>query len=83
MFNHSISSDQTDPFNRQPLALDMVVPNTDLKTKIEQWLQEHKKKPSTDNQETTTLSESQDNMVETEELNVAATEENLVENTNS
>ena len=60
----------------------MVVPNTDLKTKIEQWLQEHKKKPSTENQEKTTLSETQDDMVETEQ-NVVVTEENLVENTNS
>ena len=61
----------------------MVVPNTDLKTKIEQWLQEHKKKTLTENQEKTTLSETQDDMVEPEEQNVLGTEENLVENTNS
>ena len=61
----------------------MVVPNTDLKTKIEQWLQEHKKKPSTENQEKTTLSETQDTMAQTEEQNVVASEDNLAENTNS
>jgi len=32
-----ILSDQTDPFNRQPLSLDMVIPQTELKTKIEEW----------------------------------------------
>ena len=31
------NSDQTDPFNRQPLSLDMVIPQTELKTKIEEW----------------------------------------------
>lgn len=33
-------SDQIDPFNRQPLTMEEVVPNTDLKTKITRWLQE-------------------------------------------
>lgn len=30
-------SDQTDPFNRQPLSLNMVKTNVELKAKIEQW----------------------------------------------
>lgn len=36
------SSDQTDPFNRSPLSLDMVTPDVELKTKIEKWIQEKK-----------------------------------------
>lgn len=32
-----ILSDQTDPFNRQPLTMDMVLPNTDIKQQIEEW----------------------------------------------
>ena len=31
-------SDQTDPFSRRPLKLEMVVSNDALKTRIEQWL---------------------------------------------
>lgn len=31
-------SDQTDPFNRQPLTMDEVLPNTELKNTISQWL---------------------------------------------
>jgi ubiquitin conjugation factor E4 A len=30
-------SDQSDPFNRSPLALQDVIPDTELKTKIEEW----------------------------------------------
>eukprot|EP00731_Ephydatia_muelleri_P020239 Em0012g1064a len=30
-------SDMSDPFNRQPLTPDMLVPNTDLRKKIEEW----------------------------------------------
>lgn len=37
-----ILSDQTDPFNRSPLSLDMVTPDVELKTKIENWIQEKK-----------------------------------------
>lgn len=33
-------SDQSDPFNRSPLSMDQVIPNTDLKTKIEEWIKE-------------------------------------------
>lgn len=36
------SSDQTDPFNRSPLSLDMVTPDVELKSKIEKWIQEKK-----------------------------------------
>ncbi|XP_050393644.1 ubiquitin conjugation factor E4 A [Patella vulgata] len=37
VISRHILSDQTDPFNRAPLTMDMVVPQTDLKNKIEQW----------------------------------------------
>lgn len=30
----------TDPFNRQPLSIEQVQPNTPLKLRIEQWIQE-------------------------------------------
>ena len=33
-------SDQVDPFNRQALSLDMVIPHTELKAKISEWLDE-------------------------------------------
>ncbi|XP_058800280.1 ubiquitin conjugation factor E4 A [Phymastichus coffea] len=36
-------SDQTDPFNRSPLTMDMVKPDVDLKNRIREWI-EHKKK---------------------------------------
>ncbi|XP_070548264.1 ubiquitin conjugation factor E4 A-like [Ptychodera flava] len=36
-------SDQTDPFNRSPLSMEQVIPNTELKDKIDQWLAEHRK----------------------------------------
>ncbi|XP_037003123.2 ubiquitin conjugation factor E4 A isoform X3 [Artibeus jamaicensis] len=35
-------SDQTDPFNRSPLTMDQIRPNTELKEKIQQWLAERK-----------------------------------------
>ncbi|XP_056018090.1 ubiquitin conjugation factor E4 A-like isoform X2 [Ostrea edulis] len=38
-----ILSDQTDPFNRSPLSLDMVVPDVDLKRRIDIWTQEKKR----------------------------------------
>ncbi|XP_066495371.1 ubiquitin conjugation factor E4 A [Tiliqua scincoides] len=36
-------SDQTDPFNRSPLTMDQVRPNSELKERIHQWLAERKK----------------------------------------
>ncbi|XP_016853785.2 ubiquitin conjugation factor E4 A isoform X1 [Anolis carolinensis] len=36
-------SDQTDPFNRSPLTMDQIRPNTELKERIQQWLAERKK----------------------------------------
>uniref|UniRef100_A0A8C0B2T9 Ubiquitin conjugation factor E4 A n=1 Tax=Buteo japonicus TaxID=224669 RepID=A0A8C0B2T9_9AVES len=36
-------SDQTDPFNRSPLTMDQIRPNTELKEKIQRWLAERKK----------------------------------------
>lgn len=33
-------SDQTDPFNRQPLSMDMVQPNNELREKIQKWISE-------------------------------------------
>ncbi|XP_069080842.1 ubiquitin conjugation factor E4 A isoform X3 [Pleurodeles waltl] len=36
-------SDQTDPFNRSPLTMDQVRPNTELKDKIQSWLEERKR----------------------------------------
>ncbi|RUS77798.1 hypothetical protein EGW08_014437 [Elysia chlorotica] len=38
-----ILSDQTDPFNRQPLSLDQVIAQPELKTKIEAWVAEKTK----------------------------------------
>ncbi|CAL1542242.1 unnamed protein product [Lymnaea stagnalis] len=38
-----ILSDQTDPFNRQPLSLDMVIPQPELKAKIQAWIEERMK----------------------------------------
>lgn len=39
-------SDQLDPFNRQPLTLDMVIPQDDLRQKILSWIEEQKSKKS-------------------------------------
>ena len=33
-------SDQTDPFNRSPLTMDQVQPDTELREKITQWIAE-------------------------------------------
>lgn len=33
-------SDQSDPFNRSPLSMDQVIPNTELKSKIDEWIKE-------------------------------------------
>ncbi len=34
-------SDQTDPFNRQPLTMDMVKPEDDLRKRIQEWRNQH------------------------------------------
>ncbi|KAH9494850.1 Ubiquitin conjugation factor E4 A [Bulinus truncatus] len=39
-----ILSDQTDPFNRQPLSLDLVIPQPELKSKIQAWVNERLKR---------------------------------------
>jgi len=31
-------SDQTDPFNRSHLTMDMVITNTELKNQIDEWI---------------------------------------------
>ncbi|CAB0035642.1 unnamed protein product [Trichogramma brassicae] len=36
-------SDQTDPFNRSPLTMDMVKSDVDLKNKIQEWIEQKKK----------------------------------------
>lgn len=33
-------SDQSDPFNRSPLSMDQVIPNVELKTKIDEWIKD-------------------------------------------
>lgn len=33
-------SDQTDPFNRSPLSMDLVIPNVELKAQIDEWIRE-------------------------------------------
>jgi hypothetical protein len=33
-------SDQSDPFNREPLSMDQVIPNVELKSKIDAWIKE-------------------------------------------
>ncbi|BFZ02587.1 hypothetical protein BsWGS_05626 [Bradybaena similaris] len=35
-----ILSDQTDPFNRQPLSMELVIPQPELKARIEAWVAE-------------------------------------------
>jgi ubiquitin conjugation factor E4 A len=37
-------SDQTDPFNRAPLSMDQVIPNTELAEEIKNWIIERKNK---------------------------------------
>ncbi|KAG6616925.1 Ubiquitin conjugation factor E4 [Phytophthora cinnamomi] len=38
-----LMNDQSDPFTRVPLTMEQLQPNTDLKAKIEQWVQEKQK----------------------------------------
>uniref|UniRef100_A0A8C3ELV1 Ubiquitin conjugation factor E4 A n=1 Tax=Corvus moneduloides TaxID=1196302 RepID=A0A8C3ELV1_CORMO len=45
-------SDQTDPFNRSPLTMDQIRPNTELKEKIQRWLAERKKQKEEELQDT-------------------------------
>ncbi|GBM80653.1 Ubiquitin conjugation factor E4 A [Araneus ventricosus] len=35
-------SDQTDPFNRSPLTMDMVVPDEELKSRMQKWFEERR-----------------------------------------
>jgi len=37
-------SDQFDPFNRQPLTMDMLEPATELKQQIDTWLADHRQR---------------------------------------
>lgn len=37
-------NDQHDPFNRQPLTPDMLVPQPELQARIQAWVQERKQK---------------------------------------
>ncbi|KAH3871035.1 ubiquitin conjugation factor E4 A-like [Dreissena polymorpha] len=48
IISRHILSDQIDPFNRQPLTLDMVVPMTELKEKIDTWILDQKNKKHSD-----------------------------------
>ncbi|XP_050300790.1 ubiquitin conjugation factor E4 A [Anthonomus grandis grandis] len=43
-------SDQSDPFNRSPLSMDQVIPQTELKAEIEKWVQERKRRVMTETQ---------------------------------
>ena len=38
------SSDQFDPFNREPLTMDMVIPQPQLRERIQVWLDDWKQK---------------------------------------
>lgn len=42
-------SDQTDPFNREPLTMDQVKTDATLKEKIESWIRERKMSKSNQN----------------------------------
>ncbi|XP_014284725.1 ubiquitin conjugation factor E4 A [Halyomorpha halys] len=44
-------SDQTDPFNRSPLTMNMVKSNTELREKIETWIAERKRQASSSNKQ--------------------------------
>ncbi|OWZ05377.1 Ubiquitin conjugation factor E4 [Phytophthora megakarya] len=39
-----LMNDQSDPFTRVPLTMDQLQPNTDLKTKIERWVQDQQQR---------------------------------------
>lgn len=40
-YSHLLS-DQNDPFNRSPLTMDQVLPNEELRHKIEAWIAERR-----------------------------------------
>lgn len=40
-FRHLLS-DQTDPFNRSPLTMDMIKSNVELQQKIQEWISQKK-----------------------------------------
>lgn len=44
VISRHLLSDHTDPFNRAPLTMDQVKPNTELKKKIDEWKEEQKRK---------------------------------------
>lgn len=44
-FRHFLS-DQTDPFNRSPLSMEEVIPNTELAEEIKRWIHERKAQAS-------------------------------------
>lgn len=39
-------SDQTDPFNREPLTMDQVISDSTLKEKIDAWIRERRSNKS-------------------------------------
>lgn len=41
LFRHLLS-DQTDPFNRSPLTMDMVKSNVELQRRVQEWIQQKK-----------------------------------------
>lgn len=42
IFLRHLLSDQTDPFNRSPLTMDMVKSNIELQRRVQEWIQEKK-----------------------------------------
>lgn len=52
-FRHLLS-DQTDPFNRSPLTMDMVKSDVDLKKKIEEWIDQKKREEKKRERDTST-----------------------------
>jgi len=42
MYFRHLLSDQTDPFNRSPLTMDMVKSNVELQQKIQEWISQKK-----------------------------------------
>ena len=47
MFTIFPNSDERDPFNRQPLKLDEVIPRKDLEKRIKDWVMENNVNNST------------------------------------
>jgi hypothetical protein len=41
-------SDQSDPFNREPLTMDKIIPDNELKAKIDAWIKEKLEKYKSD-----------------------------------